>query len=148
MGGEGLPGRAGCKAPSAVDQGLLTANGIAVSLVRRGTVLGLGIPVPDWEITTARCKLQRPAWEPRRRRNVHIRAAGFHADQKEHAMTAYSEEDEERFANEVEALPGWTLDPARSEESRVGKECVSTCRSRWSPDHSHNNNKSVIKRDI
>src|SRR3546814_13332813 len=25
--------------------------------------------------------------------------------------------------------------PLRSEESRVGKECVSTCRSRWSPDH-------------
>src|SRR3546814_20462685 len=24
---------------------------------------------------------------------------------------------------------------ARSEESRVGKECVSTCRSRWSPYH-------------
>src|SRR3546814_18138668 len=24
----------------------------------------------------------------------------------------------------------------RSEESRVGKECVSTCRSRWSPCHS------------
>src|SRR3546814_16375767 len=24
---------------------------------------------------------------------------------------------------------------SRSEESRVGKECVSTCRSRWSPDH-------------
>src|SRR3546814_2893114 len=26
-------------------------------------------------------------------------------------------------------------DYARSEESRVGKECGSTCRSRWSPDH-------------
>src|SRR3546814_1922855 len=26
-------------------------------------------------------------------------------------------------------------DLARSEERRVGKECVSTCRSRWSPDH-------------
>src|SRR3546814_12926529 len=26
-------------------------------------------------------------------------------------------------------------DPQRSEESRVGKECVSTCRSRWSPYH-------------
>src|SRR3546814_19300980 len=25
--------------------------------------------------------------------------------------------------------------PRRSEERRVGKECVSTCRSRWSPDH-------------
>src|SRR3546814_17500895 len=27
----------------------------------------------------------------------------------------------------------WTI--TRSEERRVGKECVSTCRSRWSPDH-------------
>src|SRR3546814_16353698 len=27
---------------------------------------------------------------------------------------------------------------ARSEESRVGKECVSTCRSRWSPAHVKN----------
>src|SRR3546814_12849011 len=26
-------------------------------------------------------------------------------------------------------------DGDRSEERRVGKECVSTCRSRWSPDH-------------
>src|SRR3546814_6213468 len=26
-------------------------------------------------------------------------------------------------------------DPQRSEERRVGKECVSTCRSRWSPYH-------------
>src|SRR3546814_18121762 len=25
---------------------------------------------------------------------------------------------------------------SRSEERRVGKECVSTCRSRWSPNHS------------
>src|SRR3546814_15277337 len=25
--------------------------------------------------------------------------------------------------------------PPRSEERRVGKECVSTCKSRWSPDH-------------
>src|SRR3546814_7313904 len=27
------------------------------------------------------------------------------------------------------------MDDARSEERRVGKECVSTCRSRWSPYH-------------
>src|SRR3546814_13944144 len=27
------------------------------------------------------------------------------------------------------------LEIARSEERRVGKECVSTCRSRWSPYH-------------
>src|SRR3546814_15565632 len=30
---------------------------------------------------------------------------------------------------------GWALVEARSEERRVGKECVSTCRSRWSPYH-------------
>src|SRR3546814_8959389 len=27
------------------------------------------------------------------------------------------------------------LAPERSEERRVGKECISTCRSRWSPYH-------------
>src|SRR3546814_5421098 len=30
---------------------------------------------------------------------------------------------------------GWENIPMRSEERRVGKECVSTCRSRWSPYH-------------
>src|SRR3546814_16939226 len=29
----------------------------------------------------------------------------------------------------------FTSGQSRSEERRVGKECVSTCRSRWSPDH-------------
>src|SRR3546814_21187645 len=34
--------------------------------------------------------------------------------------------------------PGYTL--RRSEERRVGTECVSTCRSRWSPYHLKNKN--------
>src|SRR3546814_11444815 len=48
-------------------------------------------------------------------------------------------------------------DATRSEERRVGKECVSTCRSRWSPYHSkkqqrvnnidHNMNKNHITRN-
>src|SRR3546814_18784026 len=33
-----------------------------------------------------------------------------------------------------------SLDPARSEERRVGKECVSTCRSLWSTYHSTKKN--------
>src|SRR3546814_11581717 len=33
----------------------------------------------------------------------------------------------------VESITIWLN--ARSEERRVGKECVSTCRSRWSPYH-------------
>src|SRR3546814_11465799 len=39
----------------------------------------------------------------------------------------------------------------RSEARRVGKECGSTCRSRWSPDHEKNKNrrnKTVMKRKI
>src|SRR3546814_15902748 len=32
----------------------------------------------------------------------------------------------------------------RSEERRVGKECVSTCRSRWSPSHSKKKNNTLI----
>src|SRR3546814_16242858 len=33
---------------------------------------------------------------------------------------------------------------SRSEERRVGKECVSTCRSRWSPFHYKNNSTYII----
>src|SRR3546814_11035465 len=32
-------------------------------------------------------------------------------------------------------LSNWRFPLTRSEERRVGKECVSTCRSRWSPYH-------------
>src|SRR3546814_21054604 len=32
-------------------------------------------------------------------------------------------------------LSGRVIEALRSEERRVGKECVSTCRSRWSPYH-------------
>src|SRR3546814_12126497 len=33
------------------------------------------------------------------------------------------------------------IEKDRSEERRVGKECVSTCRSRWLPDHSKKKHK-------
>src|SRR6056297_3956496 len=33
---------------------------------------------------------------------------------------------------------------ARSEERRVGKECVSTCRSRWSPYHAKKNSRTQL----
>src|SRR3546814_15286171 len=35
-----------------------------------------------------------------------------------------------------------TIHELRSEERRVGKECVSTCRSRWSPYHYKKKNKA------
>src|SRR3546814_14472020 len=39
------------------------------------------------------------------------------------------------FYYDFYALYGGDTFPVRSEERRVGKECVSTCRSRWSPYH-------------
>src|SRR3546814_18772977 len=38
-------------------------------------------------------------------------------------------------AGEQAINAGVDMDMQRSEERRVGKECVSTCRSRWSPYH-------------
>src|SRR3546814_15096116 len=43
--------------------------------------------------------------------------------------------------------PSWGAKPFRSEERRVGKECVSTCRSRWSPDHSKKKSKRHTNRN-
>src|SRR3546814_14339622 len=54
------------------------------------------------------------------------------------AMRAITLEDGEQeiFARSALALKyDDPKKPSRSEESRVGKECVSTCRSRWSPYH-------------
>src|SRR3546814_18427296 len=38
--------------------------------------------------------------------------------------------------------------PSRSEERRVGKECVSTCRYRWSPYHSKKNKYKQGKKNV
>src|SRR3546814_13746470 len=51
--------------------------------------------------------------------------------------------DPDQLVVEIDMLPLQSVDLAsthsgeepRSEERRVGKECVSTCRSRWSPYH-------------
>src|SRR3546814_2981760 len=42
---------------------------------------------------------------------------------------------EELHINQGERAQSIESAQARSEERRVGKECVSTCRSRWSPYH-------------
>src|SRR3546814_12174154 len=41
----------------------------------------------------------------------------------------------ERILKEIIERVGFLNNVGRSEERRVGKECVSTCRSRWSPYH-------------
>src|SRR3546814_11838256 len=43
--------------------------------------------------------------------------------------------EQDRAVGERDALAENRLERLRSEERRVGKECVRTCRSRWSPYH-------------
>src|SRR3546814_9750003 len=43
--------------------------------------------------------------------------------------------DRDRLLDMVQGRTAHMFDRARSEERRVGNECVSTCRSRWSPYH-------------
>src|SRR3546814_19543809 len=43
-----------------------------------------------------------------------------------------------------QAAPSKPTSDERSEERRVGKECVSTCRSRWSPYHYKKSNQIIL----
>src|SRR3546814_3906814 len=60
---------------------------------------------------------------------------------KDNAVTQSLLKGEKETFAKLEKLKGNAFDKAyidnevRSEERRVGKECVSTCRSRWSPYH-------------
>src|SRR3546814_19760341 len=75
-------------------------------IVTEAEVTGITRPATDWAVETRQGIFSAP---------VLINAAGAWADV-------------------VEALAG-VAPVGRSEERRVGKECVSTCRSRWSPYH-------------
>src|SRR3546814_1818038 len=50
-------------------------------------------------------------------------------------LASYGDDSGTSLAALVEALLALPVERLRSDERRVGKECVSTCRSRWSPYH-------------
>src|SRR3546814_14791270 len=54
--------------------------------------------------------------------------------------------DAQAIAAAIDTIAGVRLadEIVRSEERRVGKECVSTCRSRWSPYHEKKNEQHSI----
>src|SRR3546814_17303537 len=62
-------------------------------------------------------------------------AFAFRSQQKCKAATERGRLAREIVAFEVPGRKGQVTVVDRSEERRVGKECVSTCRSRWSPYH-------------
>src|SRR3546814_21031725 len=86
--------------------------------------------------------------QQRRARVIDVRGLGGDAVDFEDAQVAAGAERGRRWTAQIEATEvdaGNRLEhaadraaqlgacPGRSEERRVGKECVSTCRSRWSP---------------
>src|SRR3546814_5414171 len=74
--------------------------------------------ISDWSSDVCSSDLQIPAGGPRQPHG------GCCAAQREQAPSP----------REL-CLAGVCINAYRSEERRVGKECVSTCRSRWSPYH-------------
>src|SRR3546814_13782148 len=55
----------------------------------------------------------------------------------------------ERIREELRngAKPHSAIEAGRSEARRVGKECVSKCRSRWSPEHTKKNRKYTYRKN-
>src|SRR3546814_15956246 len=77
----------------------------------------------DLEAAVASARAAQPAWaalNPQRRARVLFN------------FKAVIEAHKEELAHLLSSEHGKVV---RSEERRVGKECVSTCRSRWSPYH-------------
>src|SRR3546814_20841518 len=76
-------------------------------------------------------------------------SAWVYIDVRDRDIVGFVNEARQKVAREVRMPPGYSITwsgqfeyaeraskrLARSEERRVGKECVRTCRSRWSPDH-------------
>src|SRR3546814_15650521 len=59
-----------------------------------------------------------------------------HSDAHEaFAVLTITDARRDRYARMSQKLLGKFQAPSRSEERRLGKECVSTCRSRWPPYH-------------
>src|SRR3546814_5538576 len=77
--------------------------------------------ISDWSSDVCSSDLDRAFYDPVRD-NIHMPEPQLFKSDYEYAATALHE-------------LGHATGHKRSEERRVGKECVSTCRSRWSPYH-------------
>src|SRR3546814_10370123 len=83
--------------------------------------------ISDWSSDV--CSSDLPTSEPLRKGITdEIRSPGFYHSSLYEFLTIF-ENDPEGLAASVRVA----MAELRSEERRVGKECVSTCRSRWSP---------------
>src|SRR3546814_21174963 len=86
---------------------------------------------PMWESTNHYCANHRVTFDgaDRAKGICDVYCIGNLADgQAAHVVASYHDDYERRGGK-------WAIVRSRSEERRGGKECVSTCRSRWPPSH-------------
>src|SRR3546814_14965484 len=107
--------------------------------------------ISDWSSDVCSSDLQSVCWTERLER---VNAAAIDltrcADQGEMLEIAAHEalmlfDAEASRAAAASAAGERNAAPARSEERRVGNECVSTCRARWSPSNSNTKQKTTTK---
>src|SRR3546814_11947114 len=89
--------------------------------------------ISDWSSDVCSSDLKAAA-EAKAAEEARLAAEAKAAEEARLAAEAQAAE-EARLAAEAKAAEEARLAAERSEERRVGKECVSTCRSRWSPYH-------------
>src|SRR3546814_14487871 len=94
---------------------LLIAAGVAVVAVMREPSRPPTTAQPVAALTVTEATARRASWP------MTVEASGAIAPWQEASIGTQ--------------IGGYQLIDVRSEERRVGKECVSTCRSRWSPYH-------------
>src|SRR3546814_11569921 len=101
--------------------------------------------ISDWSSDVCSSDLLEFADHPRRQEGVDREQEiarerdqrDIHRHERAEAHAGEDQQHREAIAAIIDEIAiGRALDMAeRSEERRVGKECVSTCRSRWSPYH-------------
>src|SRR3546814_19337671 len=120
-----------------MDAHLMGTAGFEAAFDERGAVQRLDRTVMgDRMLAAARCD------------DRHLLAVGRRAAERrvDGAVRGYRTPVRERQIAAVDAVRGELFGKAfRSEERRVGKECVSTCRSRWSPDRQKKKIKQIKK---
>src|SRR3546814_1509211 len=87
--------------------------------------------ISDWSSDVCSSDLKRKS----KKRTTRLKSVNRRAYSQTHSGHLCGVENSERKKMTPEKLKKRRSTAMRSEERRVGKECVSTCRSRWSPYH-------------
>src|SRR3546814_17269580 len=99
--------------------------------------------ISDWSSDV--CSSDLPDYRAELDRSLMAYGAYLSRTEREDAMHGFMRSVAPIFLFLLPTLASCQSADPRSEERRVGKECVSTCRSRWSPYHKNKQNTCIIK---